>query len=173
MTARNTARRRFLIAAGLVLAAGCKSRPAPPPPRARPADRSDVPALPDYSLFVAGGRMDYESPPTGYAYAILVEPPARVEVVLRPAAAPPRAPFAKIFWVKDAALRRWPVRWTSEPGNRSVRWRGDGERPLGPGRGELVAVVSPVDDIPDDPDLTWLKSPPKHWRVQRYPVRWM
>jgi hypothetical protein len=172
MTARTTARRPFLLAVALALSAGCKSRPAPPPARPRPADRSDVPALPDYSLFVAGGRMDYESPPTGYAYAILVEPPARVEVVLRPAAAPPRAPFAKIFWVKDAALRRWPVRWTSEPGNRSVRWRGDGERPLGPGRGELVAVVSPVDDIPDDPDLAWLKSPPKHGRVQRYPVRW-
>jgi hypothetical protein len=173
MTARNTARRPFLLAAGLVLAVGCKARPAAPPARPRPADRTDVPALPVYSLFVAGGRMDYESPPSGYAYAILVEPPNRVEVVLRPSAAPARAPFAKIFWVKDATLRRWPVRWTSEPGNRSVRWRGDGERPLGPGRGELVALVSPVDDIPDDPDPAWLNAPPKHWRVQRYPVRWI
>ncbi len=170
-----TARRRFLcvLALALALSAGCKARPPAPPARPRPADRTDVPALPDYGLFVAGGRMDYESPPAGYAYSILVEPPARVELVLRPSKAPPRAPFAKIFWVKDGALKRWPVRWTSEPGNLSVRWRGDGERPLGAGRGELVAVVSPVDDVPDNPDPTWLKTPPRHWRVLRYPVRWL
>ena len=175
MTARNPTRRPFLIAllAAPVLAAACKRRPAAPPPRPAPPDRTDVPALPEYSLYVAGGRMDYESPPAGYAYAILVEPPARVEVVLRPTAPPARAPFAKIYWVKDGALRRWPVGWTSEPGNKSVRWRGEGQRPLGPGRGELVAVVSPVDDVPDDPDPTWLKAPPRHWRVQRYPVRWL
>ena len=38
--------------------------------------------------------------------------------------------------------------------------------------GELVAVVSPLDDVPDDPDPAWLKTPPRQWRVQRYPVRW-
>lgn len=171
-----TGRRPLLAAAALaaVHALGCKRQETPPakPVRPRPADRAEGTPLPDYSLHVAGGRMDPNPPPPGFPYAILVDPQARVELVLRPASPVTKRPYAKIFWVLGDKVLRWDIRWTSEPGHASIRFRGDGQRPFGPGSGELVTIASHVDDIPDDPDAAWFRAPPQHWRVKTYPVRW-
>jgi hypothetical protein len=144
--------------------------PAAPPVRPAPRDRSDVAPLPPYIMGIAIGVFDKEAPPPGEIPPVLVSPESRLEIVVRPEHPISEQPAVKLFWVM--ATRAAVYRPSVERASSTLRYRDKGQRPFGPGRGDLVAIVSPVPDIPDDIETAWLDKPPRHWQVRRQAVKW-
>jgi hypothetical protein len=148
---------------------GAAGLPAPPPP----PDRTDVMVLPPYSINVAYGPVDLSTdagvedngPP------LVVTSGSVIEIVVRPERPVTETVTVRVYWNKGDRLKRW--RPSLEKGPHSTyRYRGLGERPFGRGRGYIVAVVSPVADVPDELPVGWVQKPPKHWAVMRQNVRW-
>ena len=166
-------------AAGLAVVLARANRPPPPaaapPGPPPPADRADLPALPPYIINVALGPIDLTAPATGprdlYGPPLIVSPGEPLEIVVRPESAVTEKVTVRLFWRKQDRLRRWRPPYERGP-HSTYRYRGPGERPFGRGPGQIVAVVSPVEDVPDDPPAHWLAAPPKHWRILRQSVRW-
>jgi hypothetical protein len=141
------------------------------PVRPAPPDRTDVPALPPYIMGIAIGVFDKTAPPPGEIPPVIVSPDSRLEIVVRPEHPITEQPAVKLFWVMGgrAAVYRASFERASSS---TLRYRDSGQRPFGAGRGDLVAIISPVPDIPDDIDTAWLDRPPRHWQVRRQGVKW-
>jgi hypothetical protein len=150
------------------------TRPAPPPAvPPPPADRSDAPPLPGYVLNMAGGDIDLNSA-TGndpMGPPVIADHGARLEVAVRGELEVKQKVFVRLFWRKGDRLQRWLPSEQYGPFS-TFRYRGTGEVPFGAGRGDLVVIVSPFDDIPDQVHAAWLTHPPRHWQIMRQPVVW-
>jgi hypothetical protein len=148
------------------------SSPAPvvPPP---PANRNDAPVLPGYVMNMAGGDIDLHSAsghdPMGPP--VIADHGARLEVAVRGEREVKQKVFVRLYWRKGDRLQRWRPSEQYGPFS-TFRYRGTGEVPFGVGLGDLVVVVSPFDDIPDQVHAAWLAHPPRHWQVMRQPVVW-
>jgi hypothetical protein len=142
-----------------------------PPPK--PADRLDVPALPPHVLNIAFGPMDLTADAAAEAGGppLIVVSGDELEIIVRPERELREKAAVKVFWRKTQSVRRW--RPPAEYGQHSThRFRGRSERPFGRGPGEIVAVVSPVPDIPDEVPAAWLDFPPRHWLILKQRLRW-
>jgi hypothetical protein len=144
--------------------------PPPPPP---PADRTDVAALPPFTISVAYGPIDLNTD-AGVADngpPLVVSSGDIIEIVVRPEHTITLPVTVRVYWNKGNRMKRW--RPSLEKGaHSSYRYRGLGERPFGRGRGYIVAVVSPLPDVPDELPVGWVQKPPKHWTVVRQNIRW-
>jgi hypothetical protein len=145
--------------------------PVPPPPP--PADRFDVPPLPPYIMNMAGGDIDIHAATPGDPMGppVIADEGARLEVAVRAELEVKIRVHVKLFWRMVDQLRRWQPSGQYGPFS-TYRYRGTGEMPFGPGKGDLVVIVSPVADIPDEIHASWLSHPPRHWQVMRQPVVW-
>jgi hypothetical protein len=147
--------------------------PAGPPPPPPPADRTDVMVLPPYVINVAYGAVDLSTDAgvEGNGPPLVVSSGDVIEIVVRPERAFTEPVTVRVYWNKGDRMKRW--RPSLEKGPHSTyRYRGLGERPFGRGRGQIVAVVSPVADVPDDLPVSWVQKPPRHWAVVRQNVVW-
>jgi hypothetical protein len=152
----------------LAAAAACRRHPAPAAGPRPPADRTDLAPLPVYTLNLAGGVLDPSSDPA--ALRLLVDS-RMVEIAVRPISEVKQPVEVAVLWVMGRQTARWRAPFELGPAS-TFRWRGSGERPFGSGQGEMVVVLSPAADIPDQVPAAWLTSPPHHWRVLHQPVRW-
>lgn len=143
--------------------------PSPPPP----TSRTDLKPLPPYILNVAFGPVDLVADAAGdpHGPSVIVVSGDELEIVVRPEREVPEKVTVKVYWHKNGKLACWRV--PAELGVYSThRFRGRSNRPFGRGPGQLLAVVSPVPDVPDDLPAAWLQRPPRHWQVLRQTVRW-
>jgi hypothetical protein len=122
---------------------------------------------------MAGGEIDLHSAdgtdPMGPP--VIADWGARLEVAVRGELEVKHKVTVRLYWRKGDRLQRWQPSEQYGPFS-TFRYRGTGEVPFGPGRGDLVVIVSPFDDIPDQVHAAWLAHPPRHWQVLRQPVVW-
>jgi hypothetical protein len=153
-----------------------RGQPAPASQVADPAppiDRPDVPTLPPYIMNMAGGDIDINAadPKDPMGPPVIANPGARLEFSVRGELEVKIRVHVKLFWRMKDRLARWQPSVQYGPFS-TYRYRGSGEAPFGPGRGDLVAIVSPFADIPDVIHAAWLSRPPRHWQILRQPVVW-
>ena len=122
---------------------------------------------------MAGGDIDLHAGDGGDPMGppVIANPGARLEVAVRAEVEVKAQVHVKLFWRKQAQLKRWQPSGQLGPFS-TYRYRGSGEAPFGKGRGDIVAIVSPIADIPDVIPASWLAHPPRHWQVMRQPVIW-
>jgi hypothetical protein len=128
------------------------------------------PALPAYSISITGGLAEQRSS-AGTAPALLLEPGAPVEIVLRPQAPTSESLDAHLYWVQGDRVQRWPVEAERSPEG-ALRLRGRALSPFGPGDGQLTAVIAPAGSLPATATARDLTSPRKAWQVFHHPVHW-
>jgi hypothetical protein len=143
----------------------------------RPTPKPIVPAavhstLPPYVMAIAnGGSIEPGSALPNGQLPVVLDGNELLDVVVRPE----RKVMVPIdhcyFWVKGSEARRWSAVPQPAPSS-AFRTRGSAERPYGAGLGELVAVISPAKDIPEQLDAATLNAPPAHWQVLRQAIKW-
>ncbi len=127
------------------------------------------PALPGYTLTVAGGTAEFRAAGAPEASPVLT-PGTRFEATLRPEVAATTPVGARLYWVKDGRGVPWDAQVEgSETG--ALRARGMVAAPFGPGAGELWAVVGRPDDLPTSFDQVKAAADGR-WQILRRPVLW-
>jgi hypothetical protein len=168
---------RLALGLSLVLAAVgavLLLRPAaPPPPTARPIPTPPgTVVLPAYVMAIAnGGAVEPGTALPNGQLPVVLDGNELLDVVVRPERKVTASVDHWYFWVKGAQTRRWTAVPQPAPSS-AFRTRGTAEKPFGPGLGELVAVISPLKDIPETIAAATLASPPAHWQVLHQAIKW-
>jgi hypothetical protein len=164
------------LAAGLILLSSRRpppapvAAPAPAPPAAPRPPAHEV--LPPYVMAIAhGGTIEPGTELPNGQLPVVLDGNELLDVVVRPERQVTVAIGHRYFWVKGSQAQPWRAVPQVAPSS-AFRTRASAERPFGAGLGELVAVISPVKDVPETIDAATLNAPPPHWQVLRQAVKW-